>query len=366
MLSKFTRQCNNSAQALQRKILKKYLIKNSYQLFLIYMIYSSSDIKVIAMRSFSVALSAFIVFIANAQIIVYYKTKANVDTSFRNIQKRIFCTGYLMTLCITVLHHTILTTLIQAGFNIQPLHIIEIAEPWKVLVLMTYVSLLQYIFVYLIQNFTMTQYEKTRIEMQLLNLKASNAETVNLLLKQQIQPHFLFNALNTLKSLIRKRPEIAEDYLIRLSDFLRASFSDHPSGIATLHDELEICNNYMEMQKVRFGDAIIYYVDEASVSAFKQHMLPVFSLQPLLENAIKHNVATLTTPLSIKVYAIDDYIKVENQLHPKKTIDDSTGKGINNLKERYKILTGDEVIVEQDVEKFVVSIKLLKHENSHN
>src|SRR5690625_6206820 len=80
-------------------------------------------------------------------------------------------------------------------------------------------------YVLLLQNFLLHQHEKKRIEMELLQLKAINSETKNQLLQQQIQPHFLFNALNILKSLIRKYPETAEAYLVRLSDFLRVSVS---------------------------------------------------------------------------------------------------------------------------------------------
>jgi two-component system LytT family sensor kinase len=357
---------------LQRKILKNYLIRNSYQLFLIYMvssimlisIYSSTaDVLTIFWRSMSIAISSFIVFIANAQIIVYYKTKANFDQSFRNVQKRIFLIGYLMTLVVMLLHHLVLQFFMHQGYNIQPPHIVEISEPWKVVALVAYVSLMQYTFVFLIQNFTMTQYEKTRIEMQLLNLKASNVETVNLLLKQQIQPHFLFNALNTLKSLIRKKPDVAENYLIRLSDFLRASFVDHPSGMATLKDELSICYNYIEMQKVRFGETIKFEVDSESLQGYEQFYLPVFTLQPLLENAIKHNIATLQHPLVISIYTFEGKVYIENNLQEKHFIEHSTGKGLSNLKERYRIISGDDVVIDKNDKKFVVSLKLLKDEN---
>jgi len=356
-------------KSFQSKVLKKYLIKNSYLLFVIYMlssimlisIYSNKEMEVALLQCLSLAVCSFVIFIGNAHIIVYYKVRGYKNLSTRNIQKRIFITGYILTLVVMSLNHLFISWLASMGFNFQTPEIFASAAPWKNAMLIGYLSLMQYTFVYLIQNFTMTLYEKSRIEMQLLSLKATNAETVNLLLKQQIQPHFLFNALNTLKSLIHKSPAVAEDYLLNLSDFLRASFSDHPSGIATVQEELEICSNYMEMQEIRFGNALVYEVDIASFGQqINDFSLPVFSLQPLLENAIKHNIATTAQPLKIGVSREGAYVKVTNILQPKMSITESTGNGLTNLKERYKIISGDEVLIEKKDTHFVVRIKLLE------
>src|SRR5690625_6092884 len=151
-------------------------------------------------------------------------------------------------------------------------------------------------YVLLLQNFLLHQHEKKRIEMELLQLKAINSETKNQLLQQQIQPHFLFNALNILKSLIRKYPETAEAYLVRLSDFLRVSVSGNKTGLATVREELKLCEDYMEMQKIRFGNAICYDVKIQEDDDCIARYLPFFSLQLLVENAIKHNELTELHP----------------------------------------------------------------------
>src|SRR5690606_24457346 len=104
-------------------------------------------------------------------------------------------------------------------------NILDRIKGWRAYVFLPYMSLIIYAFIFLIQNFILHQYEKNRIEMELLKLRSVNTETANQLLRQQIQPHFLFNALNVLKSLIKKYPQTAEAYLLRLSDFLRASIT---------------------------------------------------------------------------------------------------------------------------------------------
>jgi len=295
----------------------------------------------------------------NILIIAYYKKVESTTLPINNIQKRIFITGYLGTFCLSTLYFLVLHTAQHYGLQVDIPHNMRTSDTFKIVTFMIYISLLQYTFVYMIQYLTLSQYEKNQIELELLKLKSTNSDTVNQLLKQQIQPHFLFNALNTLKSLIKKRPDTAEEYLIRLSDFLRASFANNTSGLSTIADEVKICKNYMEMQKVRFGNAIQFEIDQDSMEEYYSKKVPVFSLQPLLENAIKHNIATNEQPLLMSIQREGDYIKVVNTLQYKKTFENSTGSGLANLKERYKIISGDEVIIQVDNGTFMVKIKIL-------
>src|SRR5690606_28122927 len=121
-----------------------------------------------------------------------------------------------------------------------------------------------------------------------------------------------------------------------------------------------ICNNYMEMQKVRFGGALQYTVDPGLEVCGPEDRLPVFSLQPLLENALKHNIATLERPLHIAIKKEGDQITVSNNLQYKNSIEHSTGNGLSNLRERYKVISGDNVLVRQEEHLFSVSIKILR------
>jgi LytS/YehU family sensor histidine kinase len=206
--------------------------------------------------------------------------------------------------------------------------------------------------------------KKAIIESENAQLKIKNIEATYNQLKQQIHPHFLFNSLNTLKTLIRKQPKDAEIYLKKLSDFLRASITLNNENLAKLSDELKFCLDYLELQKGRFGEALIYSVEipEEAISGF----VPVFSVQHLLENAIKHNALTVENPLLIEIKNDNNRIIVSNNIQVKDLTEETTGRGLANLAERYKILSGDEIIFQSDDNHFSVSLKILNHEDSNH
>lgn len=205
---------------------------------------------------------------------------------------------------------------------------------------------------------------KSIIESENIQLKFKNIEAANQKLKQQLQPHFLFNSLNVLKTLIRKQPDNAEAYLKRLSDFLRASVSLDNVNTVKLEEELKLSMDYLEMQKIRFGNAIqfeIHIPEEAKVG-----VVPTFSIQLLLENAIKHNAFTIESPLLIKLIYHNGWITVSNNIQSKNTDEDSSGLGLLNLSERYKIISGDELNIQSNGTDFSVSIKILSNEDCNH
>jgi two-component system LytT family sensor kinase len=216
-----------------------------------------------------------------------------------------------------------------------------------------------------LQDLLITRERKDAIALENTRLRMKNMEAINQQLKQQIHPHFLFNSLSTLKSLMATSPGDAEDYLIRLSDFLRASISSHLSDTVQLGGELKLCIDYLEMQKLRFGQALEFTVDipeaiKASCS------LPAFSLQLLAENAIKHNILTKEAPLYINIAYSEGMIRVVNNRQNKESAEVSEGTGLSNLGERYRLLSGDEIRIETSPDKFSVSIKVLQYEGGHH
>jgi len=215
----------------------------------------------------------------------------------------------------------------------------------------------------LLQNFVMLQNNKARADLELSNLKTAHAEAANLLLKQQIHPHFLFNALNTLKALYRKDAAAGDTYIVHLANFLRASVFSHAAKVSSLEDELAFLRDYLEMQKMRFGAALDCTIDLPE-EIMKDYYLPSFSLQPLLENAIKHNELTQQAPLMVHIYYLEERIIVKNNLQKKNMNVSSANHGLANLAERYRLWSGDEVIIKEDTNTFLVSIKLLTDEYS--
>lgn len=218
--------------------------------------------------------------------------------------------------------------------------------------------------VLIIQELVMLNEKKTRVENENFQLRIKNMEAANLKLQQQLQPHFLFNSLNVLKTLIKKQPDQAETYLKRLSDFLRASVSFDSANTVRFEDELKLSTDYIEMQKIRFKNAIQYEIDIPE--SVHEGFLPLFSIQLLLENAIKHNAFTKDSPLFIKVSYCDGWIKVSNNIQQKAAMEPSSGMGLTNLSERYRILSGEEINIQSTDSEFSVSIKILQHENSNH
>jgi hypothetical protein len=218
--------------------------------------------------------------------------------------------------------------------------------------------------VLIIQDLVLLIGKKTKIEHENIGLKIKNVEAANQKLKQQLQPHFLFNSLNVLKTLIRKQPDDAETYLKRLSDFLRASVQYDNVNTVKVEEELKLSLDYIEMQKIRFGDALHFEVDIPAEA--KTGFLPVFSLQMLLENAIKHNAFTTEAPLYIKLFHENGWITVRNTIRHKAAGEPSTGMGLINLSERYRIISGHDIAIRADESAFSVSIKILSHEDRNH
>ena len=213
-----------------------------------------------------------------------------------------------------------------------------------------------------VQHYVLLVNAKAKADLELAHLKTAHAKAENLLLKQQVHPHFLFNSLNTIKSLYRRDAKTGEAYLVHLANFLRASISNHSSGISTLSAEIALLKDYVEMQKVRFGSAFncMISIDEEAAA---RYLLPSFSLQPLVENAIKHNELTEEKPLVVFVQQQGDLVTVTNPIQRKALRESSTGSGLANLADRYRLWTGDDIYIEENKESFTVSIKLLGHEH---
>ncbi len=346
------------------KIPLRILIKESGKLFLFFLmgtllITSLQDFNLsnLGYRAITMSSLFLIIFSINTALLYYFDQKRKSNSE--RIWKKTFALGFCCSLFFFFIHHFILMELEKRGLIVGPRGSQDL-KGWKFNLFIVYANLVLYSFIFLTQNFVLHQYEKSRIQLELLKLKASNSEAVNQLLQQQIQPHFLFNALNILKSLIRKDAKSAESYLLLLSDFLRVSISKNKSGVATIEDELKVCNDYMEMQKIRFGAALQYQIDIKPNDAILEKKLPFFSLQPLLENAIKHNELTEENPLYIKIEKDGNYIKVSNNIQIKRVAEVSTGNGHNMLKERYRILNGDAPVFKTEGQIYMVRLQILE------
>ena len=174
-------------------------------------------------------------------------------------------------------------------------------------------------------------------------------------LKTQINPHFLFNSLNSLVNMVDDNPK-AVDYIQNLSEFLRYMLANRDKDLVYLKDELQVLNNYFELQKSRFGDNL--RIESDVPEKYSLYTIPPLVLQMLVENCIKHNIISREKPLKIHLYVKKDYMFVKNNLQ-RKTEVDSTGQGIKNIRERYRYFTGKEVSVKENENDFIVSVPLI-------
>jgi len=199
--------------------------------------------------------------------------------------------------------------------------------------------------------------QKLETEREKQQLLVKNIETRNLLLMQQLQPHFLFNTLSTLKSLINTNKEQAELYIVQLSEFLRFSMQSHNTAHVTLQDELTFAKNYFSLQNVRFGEAILLKINVHD--ELLSHRIPVCGIQLLIENAIKHNTFSKKKPLEITIESNNSVVSVSN--NKTESVDNAgTGLGLANLNERYKQIIGKDIEIVSNEHQFKVYLTLLE------
>ncbi len=197
---------------------------------------------------------------------------------------------------------------------------------------------------------------KLQLEIENSQLKINRLQKELAQLKNQLNPHFLFNALSSLKSLMRGDPQIAESYLMKLSEFLRVSIGQ-TNDVVLLQDELFLCNDYIDLQKMRFQDGLIYETEIDPNSL--HHSIPFFALQSLIENSLKHNVVSLMNPLTIRVEVKGNILTIINNVQALLTEEASSKIGLQNLNERMKIQTGQPIVIDKNQHYFKVQLTLL-------
>lgn len=178
-------------------------------------------------------------------------------------------------------------------------------------------------------------------------------------LRTQVNPHFLFNNLNTLSSIIPEDPKQAVDFVQQLSKVYRHILDVKEEKSILLKDELEVMKAYAFLLQTRFGHNLEISIDVAD-EKLQKRIVPL-SLQLLMENAIKHNIVSADKPLKIEVFAENGSLVVSNNLQKKNQVHESTGIGLDNIRNRYKLLGDKPVKVTESVDNFTVSIPLLSN-----
>jgi hypothetical protein len=176
-------------------------------------------------------------------------------------------------------------------------------------------------------------------------------------LKNQVNPHFLFNSFNALSNLVHEDPDKAVKFIKQLSDVYRYVLDTREREVVTLDEELKFLESYIYLQKIRFAEKLNI---DISLTDRGQVIAPL-ALQILIENAIKHNVVSADDPLFIRLYSDGDYIAVENNLQKKSLPGGSSaGVGLENICRRYEFLSEKKVEIMEDEHRFVVKLPALR------
>lgn len=196
---------------------------------------------------------------------------------------------------------------------------------------------------------------KKEVVEQKLIAKSANAQFETL--KNQLDPHFLFNSLNVLSSLIDENPNHAQRFTSSMSKIYRYVLEQKDKELVTVEEELDFAKTYCNLLKTRFEESVNFEF-KVSEQDRKGFVVPL-SLQLLLENCIKHNFATSAKPLNIRIFSDSGFLCVENNLQQREVTKDREGIGLSNIVQRYALITDRNVFIEKSEQNFKVKIPLL-------
>jgi hypothetical protein len=198
-------------------------------------------------------------------------------------------------------------------------------------------------------------YNENKVKEQKIIAGTANAKFESL--KNQIDPHFLFNSLNVLSSLIEENPDNAQRFTISLSKIYRYVLEQKDKELVSVEEELAFAKTYMNLLKMRFENSLFYELPTTAINPDAK-VVPL-SLQLLLENTVKHNVVSEQRPLHIRIYVEGDYLAVQNDYQKKEVLQERQGVGLQNIVNRYGIITNRKVLIIQNEKTFTVKIPLL-------
>jgi len=195
-------------------------------------------------------------------------------------------------------------------------------------------------------------------ELESEQLQKENTRSQLMTLKNHLDPHFLFNNLNILSSLMDKDLELSKSYLDKFAEVYRQILKTEYSDLTTVEEELKLIESYIYLLKIRFKDQVFFNIDIEKSKNLKA--LPPLTMQMLIENAIKHNMATVERPITINIYTQADTLIVENNLQKKKYLErEREATGIENIKKRFAFFTDKTVAVKETDAIFSVTVPLI-------
>jgi len=211
--------------------------------------------------------------------------------------------------------------------------------------------------------YIINKYKESLAEKEMIEKMGTEQEFENL--KNQVNPHFLFNCFNTLSSLIEIDRNQAEVFLDELSKVYRYLLRNNEDGISTVENEVKFINSYYQLLKTRYGDGLNMNVEIDK--RYYPYLLPSLSLQLLVENAVKHNIVSKQQPLMVEIFtAAGNKMVVNNNLQKKQQKEKSTNIGINNIRSKYALMKQKGFQVVEGEKNFMVVLPLIWNDTKRN
>ena len=247
-------------------------------------------------------------------------------------------------------------------YRLGDIHVFHMNIPWSDVPLFNPEFTLSLFMIYMIvfsyDNYFYSSIKRKEDQIQLEKLKQENTLAQYLNLKSQIEPHFLFNSLSVLSSIIHTDINLAEEFILRLSKTLRYVIEKNELALVPLKEEIRFVDNYFFLIRNRFDDGIVFE-NSINDSIIQSSYIPPASLQLLIENAVKHNKFTSDDPLRIQLFADGESITVKNNINLRDDIADSTNQGLQNLTQRFSYFSNKEVTITITETDFTVSMPIL-------
>jgi sensor histidine kinase YesM len=304
---------------------------------------------------FSVLIITTVIWLGNRYILIWARRRY---TQFEQVRKRLLVQSVVMFVYTMVTNNVLGYVLDMCGmknFHARFPHrsifdVITISNAAALFCSLTVVAIYESIYF-------LNELRKSVEEKEMLKRESLHAQLDAL--KTQVNPHFLFNNLNTLSSIIPEDPKKAVDFVQQLSKVYRHILEIQDEQSIPLIEELDVMRAYAFLLQTRFGENLDINIDVPDEKLQKK-IVPL-SLQILMENAIKHNIVSSDKPLKIDLFAKNGKLVVSNNLQKKNQVNESTGIGLENIRNRYRLLGNDQVEVTENGGNFTVSIPLIEN-----
>ena len=303
----------------------------------------------LAWQFFYTTLYGYSLYYANAIIFVKLDDVYQTDRFSRNRIVQGFALSFIVSVIVIFLLRIVEDVVIE-GKTIQQFLANEKPSNYIVSVVITFVVTLAIHAIYFYKA-----YQENKVKEQKIIAGTASAQFESL--KNQIDPHFLFNSLNVLSSLIEENPESAQKFTTSLSKVYRYVLEQKDKELVSVAEELKFAKTYMNLLKMRFENSITFEIPEGFDNE-EAKVVPL-SLQLLLENCIKHNVVSEAKPLHVKISIENNQLVVTNNLQKKEVLSDRKGVGLQNIVNRYAILTKRTVLVEENEQEFKIFLPIL-------